>query len=313
VLQSAYDMHVGGEGLTLSGRFTYAWTRPDIGNGDPLKSRTLVASLEASYPLYRSQAKNLRVSAGGDLVNQDLRFQGALFTRDRLRVAYAQLDFDATDPRSIAGGGGYSSILPRWRMSGTLEMRQGFSGSHDDCGAPPFAIACGMPTSRKLDPTATVIRLSGFGEVRPRPNIGIALSPRLQYGFSPLLSYEQYSGGAYTIGRGYDPGAIIGDSGAGFSLEGRYGTLLPRSARSFAFQPYAFFDAAWVWNRRSPVTENDPLKLFSAGAGLRVAWGDRARLDVTAAVPLKRAPNDLKRGDTRVMVSLTTRLVPWRR
>lgn len=318
VLQSGYDMRVGGEGLTLSGRFTYAWTRPSVGQGDPLKSRTLVASLEASYPLYRSQARNLRATGGLDLVNQDLRFQGTLLTRDRLRVAYASLDFDATDPRSITGGGGYSSILPRWRMAGTLELRQGVGifGASDDCGAAPLYAACtkGVSLSRiQADPTATVIRLSGFGEVRPRPNIGIALSPRLQYGFSPLLSYEQYSGGNYTIGRGYDPGAIIGDSGAGFSLEGRYGTLLPRSTHSFAFQPYAFFDAAWVWNRRTLVVENDPLKLFSAGAGLRVAYGDRARLDLTAAVPLRRAPNDLKRGDTRIMLSLTTRLVPWSR
>lgn len=317
VLQSGYDIRVGGEGLTIGGRFTYAWTRPSVGQGDPLKSRTLVASLEATYPLLRAQTANIRLSGGGDLVDQDLRFTNVLLTRDRLRVGYLQLDMDATDPRSILGGrAGYSSILPRWRVSGSFELRRGLGvfGASEDCGAAPLYAACaaGVSLSRiQADPTATVIRFTGFSEVRPRPNIAFAFSPRLQYGFSPLMSYEQYSGGAYTIGRGYDPGAIIGDSGAGFSIEGRYGTLLPRSRTSFAFQPYAFFDAAWVWNRRVLVAENDPLKLYSAGAGLRVAYGDRVRLDVTAAVPLKKAPNELQRGDTRVMVSLTTRLIPW--
>ncbi|MDO6415531.1 ShlB/FhaC/HecB family hemolysin secretion/activation protein [Sphingomonas sp. BIUV-7] len=318
VLQSGYDIRVGGEGLTIGGRFTYAWTRPSVGQGDPLKSKTLVASLEASYPLRRSQASNIRLSGGGDLVNQDLRFNDVLLTRDNLRAAYLQLDMDATDPHSITGGGGYSSILPRWRVSGTFEVRRGLGifGASEDCGAAPLYTSCaaGVSLSRiQADPTATVVRFTGFGEVRPRPNIGIAFSPRLQYGFSPLMSYEQYSGGAYTIGRGYDPGAIIGDSGAGFSIEGRYGTLLPRSRTSFAFQPYAFFDAAWVWNRRTLVAENDPLKLYSIGGGLRIAYGDRGRLDITAATPLKKAPNDLQRGDTRVMVSLTTRLIPWGR
>jgi hemolysin activation/secretion protein len=317
VLQSGYDIRVGGEGLTLGGRFTYAWTRPSVGQGDPLESKTLVASLEASYPIHRSQTANIRLSGGGDLVDQDLRFTGVLLTRDRLRAGYLQLDMDATDPRSVTGGRrGYSSVLPRWRVSGTFELRRGLGilGASEDCGAPPLYTSCaaGVSLSRiQADPTATVVRFTGFGEVRPRPDLGIAFSPRLQYGFSPLMSYEQYSGGAYTIGRGYDPGAIIGDSGAGFSIEGRYGTLLPRSRTSLAFQPYAFFDAAWVWNKRAIVAENDPLRVFSLGGGVRVAYGDRVRLDVTAAVPLRKAPTEVQRGDTRVMVSLTTRLIPW--
>ncbi|PZU10870.1 ShlB/FhaC/HecB family hemolysin secretion/activation protein [Sphingomonas sp.] len=316
VLQSGYDIRVGGEGLTIGGRFTYAWTRPSVGLGDPLKSRTLVASLEASYPLHRSQTSNIRLSGGGDLVDQDLRFAGALFTRDRLRAAYLQLDLDATDPRSITGRRGYSSILPLWRVSGSFELRRGLGilGASEDCGAPPLYALCAAGVSlsrRQADPTASVLRFTGFGEVRPRPDIGIAFSPRLQYGFSPLMSYEQYSGGAYTIGRGYDPGAIIGDSGAGFSLEGRYGTLLPRSRTAFAFQPYAFFDLAKVWNKRPLQDEPGSMTIYSIGGGLRVAYGDRVRLDLTAATPLKKAPNDLRRGDTRVMVSLTTRLIPW--
>ena len=90
---------------------------------------------------------------------------------------------------------------------------------------------------------------------------------------------------------------------------------VPRSRDSFAFQPYAFFDIAYVWNHDSPVATRhpDPQRLTSTGGGLRVTYGDRARLDATVAVPLQRSPLQTRRGDTRFLISLTTKLLPWSR
>lgn len=309
VIQSGYDVRIGGEGLMVGGRFTYAWTRPDIGGGDPLKSHTMVASLEATYPVHRSQLWNLRAAGGLDVIDQDLRFQGTLVTRDHIRALYLRLDADYTDPLSIAGRPGYSVAMPKWRLAGSLEARRGLGilGASDPCGACNVLPIRSRPQG---DPTATLIRFTGYAEYHPVPKIGFSLSPRLQYAFDPLLSYEQYSGGAYTVGRGYDPGAVIGDSGAGVSLEAQYGRLAPATRTSFAYQPYVFLDAAWTWNRKLPL-EHDPQKIYSIGGGVRVAWGDRARLDLTVAEPLRRAPAQASRGDTRFLLSLTTRLVPW--
>jgi hemolysin activation/secretion protein len=144
------------------------------------------------------------------------------------------------------------------------------------------------------------------------PNIAFVLSPRAQYAFDPVLSYEEYSAGTYTVGRGYDPGALVADSGVGFQSEIRIGRATPKSATSFAFQPYGFFDAAWVWNRGPISSFHNPQSLYSAGAGLRVSYGNRARLDLTVAAPLKRAVFQEKRGDVRFLVNFTTRLLPWR-
>jgi hemolysin activation/secretion protein len=316
VLQAGYDLRLGGEGLTIGGRFTYAWTRPDLGAGlHPLKSRTLVGSLEASYPFRRSQALDIRGTAGLDLIDQDLDFLGVALTRDRLRIGYARIDFGAVDPASIAGLRRGSVVTPRWRVGGSLELRQGLGifNATEDCGGAPFTACQSLPTPSRLqgDPRGTLLRFTGQAEYRPGRKLAFALSPRLQYSFSPLLSYEQYSGGNYTIGRGYDPGAIVGDSGAGFTLEARLGELAPESRNALVVQPYTFLDAAWVWNRRAGNVIREHDRLLSAGGGLRVAWGDHARADFLLAAPLRRPETQTRRGDVRLLMSITTRLMPW--
>src|SRR3546814_1148098 len=38
-------------------------------------------------------------------------------------------------------------------------------------------------------------------------------------------------------------------SGVAVALEARYGSFVPANTKAFAFQPFVFFDAAWVWNK----------------------------------------------------------------
>lgn len=321
VAQAGYDIRVGAEGLTLGGRFTYAWTKPSI--TDPVngqvRSRTLLATLEATYPFLRSQSSNVRGAFGLDYINQRVRVDALPVTRDRLRVLYARADIETIDRASIVSTAGYTVMEPKWRVAGSIELRKGLSifDATDRCGPPPFSRCLGVgnvPPSRiEGSPTAAVVRVGGIAEYRPLPTIAFTLSPRVQYTRSPLLSYEEYSAGNYTIGRGYDPGTIVGDRGAGFQAEIRVGRLTPKARNDISLQPYAFFDAAWVWNIRSPQIPPPPSpdKLYSAGVGLRAAYGDRARLDVTLANPLRRAGLQTERGDARLLVSLTTKLLPW--
>ena len=223
------------EGLALGGQFTYSWARPDL--GDPaieIESRTLFATVEATYPFLRRQARTLRGSLGFDYIDQDVDFSDLPLNRDRLRVAFARLTYDAlglaaNDPR-------YRPVEPRWRIGASLEARQGLDifGASDPCG--PTLVACFAPgvvppTRLEGDPTATVLRGAAYGEYRPDPRFTIAAAGRGQYSGNPLFSFEEYSAGNYTVGRGYDPGAILGDSGLGFQAELRYGTLFPRDPR----------------------------------------------------------------------------------
>jgi hemolysin activation/secretion protein len=318
VVQASEEIRVGGEGLTLGADFSYAWTRPTLGAGISLKSKTLVATLRASYPLIRRQTFNLNVGGGIDIIDQSSSFNGIPFTRDRLRVPFVKLDYDAFDPKSVVSTTGYSIAEPRWRVGASLELRQGLDslGASPDCRTAPAACVAGgaTPPSRlTADPSGFVVRAGATFEFRPVSIIGFSLSPRAQYSPATLLSYEQFSAGNYTVGRGFDPGTLIGDSGVGVRGEAFAGSLIPSSRKGFAFQGYAFIDAAWVWNHDPQPGASDPQKLQSAGGGVRVAFGDRFLFDAGVAVPFAAAGLQTARGDTRVLVSLTTRLFPFDR
>ena len=319
ILQGGHSFLVDGNGLRLSADVTYAWTSPTLSPPAPIKSETLVASFDASYPIIRSQNRNVIASGGLELVNQDIKFGPVPLTKDKLRVLYARLDFDQIDPDSQSSQTGYSTAEPRWRYGGHVELRQGISafGGSRSCGAgfvnclPPFT-----PLSRiEADPTAFVARAQSYLEFRPAPNVTFALETRGQYAPNPLSSFEEFSAGNYTVGRGYDAGTLLGDSGIGTRAELRLFKLQPKSRDALAIQPFAFFDAARVWNRDrfAPPYVAGRENLYAVGGGVNVVWGDKAQLCLFAAAPLKTTGLQASRGDVRIMMSLTARLIPWRR
>ena len=309
VLQASHSMALNADGLRLAGNYTYAWSKPDVVNGK-IKSRTQIASAELSYPLIRRQSITLLGTAGLEIVDQDVDFANNPLNRDKLRVFYGKLDFETIDPESLSSTLGYTANEPKYRLGGSLEIRQGISGLGASSGCKnPFTCLLSRPEG---DPSAFVVRANGYAEYRPVPEVTVAVAPRLQYSADALLSYEEISGGNYTVGRGYDPGAIIGDSGAGATVELRYGSVLPKSPKDLALQPFAFFDAAYVWNRDSQFDGLNPQKIYSAGGGIRGSWGNRARFELTVAAPLKKTIFQQERGDVRVLFSITTQLVPWR-
>jgi hemolysin activation/secretion protein len=310
VVQLAHEFRVGGEGLRFGASYTYAWTRPDIA-AFPIKSKTQIASLFASYPVTLTQARRFTIGGGLDLIDQDIGLGGVPINRDRLRVFNLRADASWIDPASVAGRSGFSPSEPRWALSTSLEARRGvnFLGASDDCG--PGGATCFLPGAVPLTrvegkPDAFLLRANALAEWRPHKLFTLSAAPRAQWASDPLLAYEEFSGGNFTVGRGFDPGTIIGDSGVGVALEARYGSFVPANTKAFAVQPFAFFDAAWVWNKDTAFNGLNPQKLYSAGGGMRVAYGDVARLDVTMAVPLNRGGFLTQKPDPRLLVSLTT-------
>lgn len=314
-LQISHDFRVGGEGLAFGGQLTYAWASPDLDlPGVTIDSRTLYATLEASYPFIRRQTRTLRGALGLDIIDQDIEFNDIPLNRDRLRVAFARLEFDALG--LVAGNPLYTLAEPRWRLSASVEARRGLAllGASEGCG--PGLVNClapGVvpPTRLEGDPEGLVLRGSAYGEFRPVPKFTIALGLRGQWSGDPLFSFEEFSAGNYTAGRGYDPGALLGDSGIGAQAELRYGSANPIRPDDFAFEPYVFFDQAWTWNE-DLLFALPRQELSSVGGGIRAAYGDRFRIDAMLAVPLDRAPLQTERGDVRLLVTFTARLWPWR-
>jgi hypothetical protein len=78
-----------------------------------------------------------------------------------------------------------------------------------------------------------------------------------------------------------------------------------------AVEGYLFWDHAQVGHRDSPIIATTRQYLNSVGAGARVNW-DRFALDAGLAVPLTHLGPFNTKPDPRFLVSLTTRLWPWK-
>lgn len=313
ILSGFHEMRLGSEGLALGLSGTVAWSQPGLEGPDLFTTRTTVASAYARYPLVRSQASNLTLSGGGDLINQEVEFSDLDFTEDKLRVAFLRADYWGSDEASINGRGGYSVLEPRISYFASIEVRQGLAGlgassacaaDFSDCLAPGF-----VPPSRlDADPSGFLVRGETSATWRPTPLFGLSARTRFQYSPDALLGYEQFSGGNFTVGRGYDPGAIIGDKGIGVQFELFQGSLIPETPNALAIQPFAFLDLATV-SLNNPSDDSD--RLTSTGGGIRMAIGRQALLDLLVAVPLERTALATSRGDARVLFSLTTQIEPW--
>ena len=83
--------------------------------------------------------------------------------------------------------------------------------------------------------------------------------------------------------------------------------LTPIARSRLAVQPYVFGDAAWAWTRDDGFGGD---RLTSAGGGLRAELSDRLRLDSLVAVPLEKTRFDDRKGDVRLLVTLTGRILP---
>ncbi len=299
ILQVGHAFRPGSEGLVVNGQLTYAWTKPSIASnpGDPdLKARTLFATLGVSYPVLRTQARNLNVGAGLDWVDQKVDFFGPL-TRDHLRILWLRADYDAID---------LASRRPAWRYGGSVELRKGlgFLGASDNC----CSVGETPPSRADGKATGTLLRVSGSAEFAIGESLAVAVSPRAQLGFNPLFAFEEFTGGNYSVGRGYDPAIISGDSGAGVSIELRGPRWQVTQKSNLRIQPYLFGDAAWVWNKNSGGSDH----LKSAGGGIRGQLDNRLSLDAAIAVPLEKAGVLDRKGSARFLLTLTTRLLPWR-
>jgi hemolysin activation/secretion protein len=312
-VQLGHDFRFGSEGMSLSGNFTYAWARPSIPDADVL-AKTLLGTVELGYPIVRREARTIRGSVGMDYVNQNVELAHEPLTRDRLRVAFARLGLEMQ--KTNYSGVGWSPAEPPWHIAALFELRKGMQilGA-TDCGSGPlFARCTGLgdvePSRLEGQSDATVLRYTFAGEFRPVPKLTLALGTRAQYAWKPLLSFEEFAAGNYTAGRGYDPGALLGDSGFGSQAEIRVGSRIPESASKPALEGYAFWDHAIVRNEDRLFVIEGATRLNSVGGGARVNF-DRFTLDAALAVPLNRVGIDNRKPDPRVLISLTSRLWPW--
>lgn len=312
IIRFGEEIALGASGLRLGGSVLFGRSEPGIAGGGFL-TKTFAGEGHLRAVLQRRQTRSLALTGGLELIDQELSFAGTPLGNDELSIAYLRLDHAMIDAGSATGVGGFSPAEPRWRSALSIEARKGlgiFSAS-DGCAVIADCLPPNVPISNALaDPQAFVFRVEGSMEVRPARRVTLAVSPLVQFADSPLLAYEQASFGNYTIGRGYDPGVVVGDSAIGASFELRAGSRYPGARGGFAFEPFVFLDWAKGWIDDDELNP-DPREVLSAGGGVRARWGDRFDMGLTFAAPLKRAGYQLERSDPRLLFTISARLLPW--
>ncbi len=312
IIRLASEFALGANGMRLGGSVLFGRSEPSLLGGG-FKTSTLAAEGHVRAVLQRRQTSTLALTGGLEVVDQELSFAAIPLSEDNLSIAFLRFDHAMIDGGSASGVDGFSPRDPRWRSAFSAELRKGLGifGASRDCSVIALCLPPNVPISNALaDPRSFVGRVEGTVEYRPTPRVTVALSPLLQISDGPLLAYEQASFGNYTIGRGLDPGVVVGDSAVGASLEVRAGSRYPGAQGGFAFEPFVFLDFAKAWiddNNLNP----DPRDVLTAGAGVRARWGEHIDFGLTFAAPMQRAGYQLERSDPRVLFTITARLLPW--
>lgn len=263
VVRLSHYRGLRGDGTSISADILVARARPG-GFLTPLEIATDVTSghIEVGRPMWVRNGFALQGTLSIEATDQKTRvFSNIDLTHDRLRIAVARL----------------SGSWTRRGLNGVFaaEARQGLSiGGASDKGDVGLSRA-------DADPRATVFRASTQVEARLPLKMTGWLSLQGQAANRSLAAPEEFSVGALTIGRGYDPGASFGDSAFGYSAELRTRAFPVRPG--VTVQPFAFADGVKVWNKEAGAPNGRWVS--SSGAGFRVAFLGRAQLDLTYAVP----------------------------
>jgi hemolysin activation/secretion protein len=294
VAQAGHIMGLDRNGMTLGGRFTYAWSRPDLGALD-LRTNTLITGFDLARPLIRSLRTNVRATGGFDYVDQRsvVRTEGGSvpLTLDKLRIGFIGLDGDYRTVR-YDGATAFS-------IASSLQVRKGV----DVLGSSDIGFANGRLTSRiDGNSRALVVRGTIDTVIGVGPIFSLAGQGQAQWTNDPLLNYEEFSVGNLTIGRGYDPGVSTGDRAVAGRGEVRAEMPL---ITDIGTQLFGFYDHVYLRNLDRNAIE--PKRTYrSYGGGARFSWPGHLVLEVMYAHPLDRVSKlDEDRPPDRVLVSLT--------
>jgi hemolysin activation/secretion protein len=279
----SYAFPVGGNGAVVGINASGSYGEP----GDALSALSIVtnsysAGLRLHYPLLRSRARSLYFDTGFAAHSADVVALG-ISQHDDWRTIDASLIF--AENGWLAGA---SSIA--------VTVTQGLPilGA-SRTGAPELSRPGAAADFTKISLVARrVQRLTG--------PFSLSVLVQGQYAFAPLVAGEQIAFGGDSIGRGYDPAALLGDHGIGGAVELRYDRAFQDSWVK-SVQPYVFSDSGAVWNRIGSNAGNS--RLASLGAGVRLGLVHR----ITASLELAKEvwsvqDNDNGRKSLRVLFEL---------
>lgn len=270
LVELTYEVPLGVPGLTgrVSASNSISESGAELAPLD-LDYRSQILRGEVEYALIRSRARSAYASGGLEIVHQESNANiPALAVDEDLTVLFAGLRY--LEP-SLVGG----------RLDMTTELRFGIdalgASSEGDSG---LTGGIGADT----DPQFFAARAEATF-FRPLP-AGFALEARMraQVSTGNLPTFERFSLGNYTIGRGFDPGSATGDHGVAGSLTVNYTPDISALYAGTGPTLFGFVDAGRTFSDNGA-----DLGLVSVGAGLRLQLFDRVDAEAFVAVPVENS------------------------
>jgi len=300
VIQAGHEFGLGRQNTRVGVDAIYATADPDLGDLD-LETESLLISVSASHPIWRTPNSNLDVSIGLDYVEQETDVSETPLSRDSLRSLFVRADLRRSH---------YSrSGKLRANLVSYLELRRGLDiFDATDSDASGFATTDGVSASRPFGDAQAFIIKSGFNAYAPiGRRLGAALRVEGQWANNPALNFEEYSVGNLTIGRGYDPGSNTGDRAIGASIEVNANVL---NKNNHKIDVFGFYDTVTTTNLDFGTLDRSRT-LNSTGAGMRLTFSRNISAELTYAKPLSRIQSsNLERPSDRVLFSITTKISP---
>jgi len=263
--QINHQARFGDEGLASYSSFSYSLSKPDQGPIDT-EETALVFDTRLEYPVFRSRGVNLWAGAGFEYVDQ--KTTGDFESEDHLRVIYARARWAISAPLNTI-------------FQGEADLRTGLDilDATQDGDQKSDLDADGKFVLGRVDMSTTTPIAKGFS---------LFLRGAGQISDSPLLSYEQFSLGNLTLGRGFEPGDVTGQDGVAGTIELRLNRPEFKNEWVDDTQFYVFADGGYVWNHGESAFYEEA-DINSIGGGVRVRVVDKVLGDLTFAHPTNGA------------------------
>ena len=263
LVRGAYSLRLNDWGTTvsLSGLWGEANPKGDLG---ALAIAQNVASirLDVAQPLWELANSNLQA---------DLAIEGSDQRTDVFSIFH--LSNDRLRDLSLSLTGEVRGRYGRLAMNGELHQNVDILGA-SHAGELSLSRVGG-------DPEATIFRAGAEAESATFHYVRLDARLDSQYTDRPLVIPDQYSAGNLTVGRGYAPGAALGDRAVGGSAELRFGPF--DVAHQVQLEPFVFTDILALWNIGAAPFQYRELR--SWGGGVRMQLNGVAHLDLLCAVP----------------------------
>ncbi|MES2729336.1 MAG: ShlB/FhaC/HecB family hemolysin secretion/activation protein [Pseudomonadota bacterium] len=274
---------------------TTVWLEHQLGYSHPgdslrefdIDGITRITTVGARYPIYRQRDGIWSVYGQFSSKDSVSKLQGSRLYEDSLRVIEAGTTVNYADS-----------------LFGINNARLAVSQGIDAFGARESG---SLDLSRELGRSDFTKFQGDFYRLQSLPgNFSLLGGVTAQYTNDVLLSGEEFGFGGASLGRGYDPSELTGESGVGGKIELRYS----KPMEAYTLQPYTFFDIGQVWNKD---TDGDKTtSAASTGLGLRIDTDMGLSLDGTLAMPLTKSadnppPHTDGRDSVRALFNATMR------